>query len=175
LLLVSEAPILGIRLLPLAGKEPWFYFDQFEGQNPNSVPSSPFAKATKGQLEASEATLKAQQVELAKNISDIERKAGFDTTKIKAKIAQLTLVQDQQKQKLHAKNILYTQEEESKKWEINHEEKFRQYYVSKLLQNAATWKASPPVQRPYFKKLVTFDKTEIKDYEDHEKDNNSEF
>jgi hypothetical protein len=84
-------------------------------------------------------------------------------------------VQDQQKAKLHAKNILYTQEEEAKKWEINHEEKFRQYYVQKLLKNAATWHASPPDQRPYFKKLVKFDKNEIRDYEDREKDNNSEF
>ena len=101
----------------------------------------------------------------AKNISGIWRKAGFDTTKIKGKIAQLTLVQDEQKQKLHAANILYTQEEEAKKWEINHEEKFRQYYMNKLVQNAATWHASPPVQQPYFKRLVNFDKTQIKNYE----------
>jgi len=133
------------------------------------------AIAKKGQLKASEVTLKQQQIELGKNISQIEKKAGFDTNKIKNRLSELTSVQNRQKSKLHARNILYTQQEEAKKYEINHEEKFRQFFQTKLHENQSIYHSSLPAQKRYFKKLVNFDKHEIQKFEDREKDHNADF
>ena len=66
---------------------------------------------------------------------------------MRAEINALTTTEDKLKHKLHSSNVLFSQEEEANKFEINHEEKFKQFYSKLLKKNQDSLHNATPEEK----------------------------
>lgn len=72
---------------------------------------------------------------------------------------------DQEESLNKADETLHTQREKAIKEEINHQEKFREQYESRLVANKARLESTKNDQKPEYQKLLNFDEKRIKYFE----------
>lgn len=96
--------------------------------------------------------------QIAKNTHQL----GFQVRALKRKILGLENEENKAESERTAVNRITEQREEAIKYEINHDEKFRELYKKRLERNTNLLKHALPDQRESEQKLITFDQDRVK-------------